>query len=254
MKVRNVFLYIIAALFSLPAISQVSVSNDGALPDQSAMLDIKSSDKGILIPRVSITSLTSAVTPVSNPARGLLVYNMNSPYNEGFYVWDGDSWSALASTDYVNNITNSLGIVAFGEMYQFHNVGSYTSVTLSSSGGWFPWNTGITGDTNLVNSSVAGGSKRFNIEVGGSYEIIFQSGVQAQMGGLVADAAIFKNGTVQNDLRGRSEFREGNSTQSLTFSGIIALLPGDYIDVRFSGNQNKDLRLETVSLVIRQLN
>ena len=39
-----------------------------------------------------------------------------------------------------------------------------------------------------------------------------------------------------------------------TVAGIIALLPGDYIDVRFSGNQNKDLRLETVSLVIRQIN
>ena len=49
----------------------VSINEDGELADPSAMLDVKSEDKGILIPRVVLTSLTSASNPVTAPADGL---------------------------------------------------------------------------------------------------------------------------------------------------------------------------------------
>jgi hypothetical protein len=59
------------------AAQNVGINSSGATPDVSAMLDIVSSDKGMLLPRVSLTSTTDATTIVS-PATSLLVYNTNA--------------------------------------------------------------------------------------------------------------------------------------------------------------------------------
>ncbi|PXW06317.1 hypothetical protein C8D70_1271, partial [Chryseobacterium sp. CBTAP 102] len=63
------------------------------IPDSSALLDISSSNKGLLLPRVSLSSTSDAST-VPAPAKGLLVYNNNtamSPQGEGIYYNGGTS-------------------------------------------------------------------------------------------------------------------------------------------------------------------
>ncbi|MCX7650087.1 MAG: hypothetical protein N2050_05985, partial [Flavobacteriales bacterium] len=76
----------------------VGVNTDGSAPDASALLDVKSSDKGLLVPRVSLTDVTSA-SPITAPASGLLVYNTNASVTGGsgvgFYVWLGSAWTRL---------------------------------------------------------------------------------------------------------------------------------------------------------------
>ena len=52
-------------------ISQVGINDNNASPDASAMLDVKSSDKGVLIPRVTTTEREN----ISSPATGLMIYN-----------------------------------------------------------------------------------------------------------------------------------------------------------------------------------
>ena len=51
--------------------AQVGINEDNSQPDASALLDVKSSDKGILIPRMSPAQRLA----ISNPAEGLLVYD-----------------------------------------------------------------------------------------------------------------------------------------------------------------------------------
>ncbi|RLD87319.1 MAG: hypothetical protein DRJ09_10510 [Bacteroidetes bacterium] len=53
------------------AFSQVAVNTDGSQPDGSAMLDIKSSTKGLLIPRMTTTQRNA----ITSPAQGLMVYD-----------------------------------------------------------------------------------------------------------------------------------------------------------------------------------
>lgn len=66
-------------------------------PDSSAQLDVYSSNKGFLPPRVALTA-TNISAPVQNPATGLLVYNTatagTSPTNvsPGYYYWNGTNW------------------------------------------------------------------------------------------------------------------------------------------------------------------
>ena len=73
--------FIIAAFFSISTGSlfsqNVAINTTGNAPDVSAMLDIVSSDKGLLLPRISLISTTDATT-VPNPATSLIVYNTNA--------------------------------------------------------------------------------------------------------------------------------------------------------------------------------
>lgn len=67
--------------------SQVGIGTTN--PNASSALDINSSNSGLLIPRISLTSTTD-VTTIPNPVRSLLVYNTASISDvvPGFYYWD----------------------------------------------------------------------------------------------------------------------------------------------------------------------
>ncbi|HRG01834.1 MAG TPA: hypothetical protein PKZ75_12010, partial [Bacteroidia bacterium] len=81
----------------------VGISNSGAVPNASAMLDIVSTDKGLLVPRFALSDITVAA-PVTSPAVSLIVYNTataGTPPNNvvpGFYYWDGSKWVAFAGS------------------------------------------------------------------------------------------------------------------------------------------------------------
>src|SRR5690554_2545480 len=78
-------------------------------PDKSAVVDIVSTQRGLLIPRISIPDLDAAA-PVNNPATSLFVYNTNTTSGEGFYYWDGAKW-----VRFVSGNTEQTVVVAAGE-------------------------------------------------------------------------------------------------------------------------------------------
>ena len=69
----------------------VAINNDGTNPDNSAMLDIKSTSKGILVPRMTSAQRSAIVTP----ANGLLIYQTDG--TTGFYFYNGSAWSPLSA-------------------------------------------------------------------------------------------------------------------------------------------------------------
>ncbi|MCG8330897.1 MAG: hypothetical protein MI974_24610 [Chitinophagales bacterium] len=77
--------FAILSFFQINA-QNVGINEDGSAPDASAMLDIKSETKGILIPRM----LEAQRTAIPAPATGLMVYQTNN--DAGFYYFDGASW------------------------------------------------------------------------------------------------------------------------------------------------------------------
>jgi hypothetical protein len=72
----------------------IGINDDGSNPDPSAALDIKSTDRGLLIPRVAINDVNNA-SPVTAPVEGLLVYNETGTEPVGFYYWDSTKWVKL---------------------------------------------------------------------------------------------------------------------------------------------------------------
>jgi hypothetical protein len=83
----------------------VGISNSLFTPDASAGLDVNFTDKGLLIPRVSLSSSNNA-SPITSPATGLLVYNTAtvSDVTPGFYYWNGSNWVRFAT----GNISSGL--------------------------------------------------------------------------------------------------------------------------------------------------
>ncbi len=68
----------------------VAINNTGAPPDSSAMLDVQSTTKGMLVPRMS----SAQREMIDNPAEGLLVYDSDT---ETFWFRQGGQWAELVS-------------------------------------------------------------------------------------------------------------------------------------------------------------
>lgn len=102
---RNILL----SLMGLALSAFVNAQNVGigaSDPDASSILEVRSTGKGILIPRVSLTSQTD-VTTIASPAFSLLVFNNNAslPDGQGFYFWNGNKWIKLATIVNLANLS-----------------------------------------------------------------------------------------------------------------------------------------------------
>lgn len=62
-------------------------------PDQSAVLDIQSPDKGLLVPRMSVEQRNN----IASPANGLLIFQTDE--QSGFYFFDKNAWSPMTDNE-----------------------------------------------------------------------------------------------------------------------------------------------------------
>ena len=88
---KKIILSYFISIISLTAFSQNNVGIGTATPNASAALDISSTTKGLLIPRMSGTQRTA----ITSPAIGLLVYDTEA---KGLYQYNGTSWVAIGSS------------------------------------------------------------------------------------------------------------------------------------------------------------
>lgn len=99
--IRIFYVFLVWLLSSLTLHSQsISISENGNQPHESAMLDIRSQNKGILIPRVSLDNINSTKIDGENiAATGLLIYNSNPSTvggnGVGFYSFNGSIWEKI---------------------------------------------------------------------------------------------------------------------------------------------------------------
>ena len=97
MRSKNLFFIVFLIGFYLQGSSQhnnfelpLSINDDGADPDISALLDVQSTQKGILIPRMS----SSERNAIPTPATGLIVFDNNTT---SFWYYDGAGWVEIGS-------------------------------------------------------------------------------------------------------------------------------------------------------------
>src|SRR5688572_4053034 len=103
----KLILYIVLViLLSFQTTAQnVAINNDGTAPAAGAMLDIKSLNKGLLIPRIALTGSNDVTTIPTRPV-SLLIYNTatiagGNAVTPGYYYWNGTSWTRLITSDQV---------------------------------------------------------------------------------------------------------------------------------------------------------
>ncbi len=75
-------------------------------PSDGAILDVTSSDKGFLMPRVTLTGIDDVTTITPSATTGLMVYNTanagsgSTKVTSGFYYWSGSAWRRLYNEGY----------------------------------------------------------------------------------------------------------------------------------------------------------
>ena len=93
-------------------LAQVGINSTGAAPSADAMLDVKSTNKGVLIPRLSNSGL------IPSPTLGLIFYNTTT---NQFNYYNGTTWIAITNAanatgwsvngnDIYNSNTGNVGI------------------------------------------------------------------------------------------------------------------------------------------------
>jgi len=92
---KKVYIFTLLVFLSFSIFSQVGINTSN--PDSSSILDISSTNKGVLFPRVALSG-TSDSSTISNPAISLLVYNTSTSggLTPGFYFWSGEEWNTVA--------------------------------------------------------------------------------------------------------------------------------------------------------------
>ena len=100
-------LAIAALFFALPVSAQVTIGSEQA-PEKNALLDLREnttdslSSKGLLLPRVELSS-TTAATPLDAHVKGMFVYNTATANDvlPGIYYNDGARWVREIDTPFV---------------------------------------------------------------------------------------------------------------------------------------------------------
>ncbi len=99
MKIK-IGLFILIFLVSLTGLmaQNVGINEDGSSPDASAILDVKSTTKGVLIPRVTTTERLA----IPSPAVGLIVYDIITKtfwYQDGNTTPTSGGWREITNVD-----------------------------------------------------------------------------------------------------------------------------------------------------------
>ncbi|MES2648921.1 MAG: hypothetical protein V4717_18735 [Bacteroidota bacterium] len=112
-------------VFSTAKSQSVAISGDNSVADPSAILDVKSTSKGLLVPRMDfgLRNLIGA------PATGLLIYQTNN--TPGFYYHTGLAWTPLLDNMGNHIMTKNLTANSF----YLSKTGSNFGIQLLDKGG-----------------------------------------------------------------------------------------------------------------------
>ncbi|MBI4648013.1 MAG: hypothetical protein HY738_15865 [Bacteroidia bacterium] len=206
------------------ASAQQNVGIGTATPDSSAILDLTSGNKGLLIPRVTLNN-ASLAAPVTNPAQGLLIYNIDGSEPHGFWFWNGVQWIQAGA--------GGGGCVTLDEAYDCGGGGNGRIITADS--GSVEINAGVSGTIGLkvTHSTVGVAISAISSATTNTYSTIQattasnQAGIAAVLGnssgngygvsGQVAQTATAPAAVYGNNLRTNGGF----GVQGFAYNGVV---------------------------------
>ncbi|MEP6675579.1 MAG: tail fiber domain-containing protein [Ferruginibacter sp.] len=244
-------------LFTLPVIllsiqqlaaQNFAINNDGTAAQTTALLDVKSTTKGVLIPRMSKTEKNGIVAP----ATGLLIFQA-TPDSTGFYYYDGAQWNWLAkatastawstngnagtvaATDFlgttdnqpINFRQNNLWMGRLDNALYNYVIGDSAGSNLSGSGNIAIGRKALKKSTNSGGSVAVGDSALTNSTVAGINTAIGYKSMLANTTGTTSTAvgafSLGKNtGGVNNTAVGYNAFSNGTGGSDNTSIGYEA--------------------------------
>jgi hypothetical protein len=221
-------LIVVLAFIALNSHAQIGIKTE--TPDPSAELDIVSisADKGLLIPRVTLSANLNDPSPVTNPAVGLLVFNIGPNQEQGFYYWEADGWHRFIEQ-------SPSGGVFFQSAIQCYNIA--TDATGDTNQVYIRWQGADYEDNMVFTHSNTDSPHLIFVNVAGVYEISYA--ISVSIGGsnnsIAFQSRIKVNGSVIQ--RGKSYESGKNSSTKYTMSPapiLWTLQPGNSIGITFN--------------------
>jgi hypothetical protein len=204
--IHSYFIFLILILSLPKELLSQNVGVGTSTPHASAVLEVQSTNKGMLVPRIALTSANVAA-PVSSPADALLVFNTattgsgSNSVSPGFYYWNAASsrWTAIGGP----TNTSSVGFGTWGDC-PGNNISDYNPVAADD---------GVAGDFLGLDASMSGNYTivgapyddiGVNIDQGSAYIFYFNGSTWIQQQKLTAS-----DGTA-NDAFGTRVSMSGN--------------------------------------------
>ena len=184
---KKIYILIISILCFSNLNAQTGIGT--TTPNASAKLDVYSTNKGFLPPRVTLTSATDATT-IASPAEGLLVYNLGSVgLQAGYYYWNGANWATIATATSAGNGVTASDMVkiydGIGSNATINTNGATFSVTTSGKYAFdFSSSASCANCTLTLNFQVRDGSNN-NYVIGSDMQTSFSNNVHAEYNGKV---------------------------------------------------------------------
>jgi hypothetical protein len=86
-------------LTSLSLTAQVKIGNNPGTINANSLLELESTNKGFLPPRVALNN-ASLIAPLTGTVpSGMLVYSSGGTLADGYYYWNGTSWRLVATSE-----------------------------------------------------------------------------------------------------------------------------------------------------------
>lgn len=175
-------------------------------PDQSAQLDVNSTNKGLLAPRMTLAQRGTIPTP----ADGLLIYQTdNTP---GFYMRESGQWVRLANMSNLN--VSGSAIIPYA---------SGTPVVLTTVLGGLLNTSSLVGfGSSATGVSIAGGT----VDLTGGSGILLNTAFSMPRDGIIESISAYFSNTVALSLLGSTVTITAQLYQSTTPDNTFTAVPG----------------------------
>jgi len=90
---------ILLLLSAVYAQSQVKIGNNPNTIDPNSLLELESTNKGFLPPRVALNNANSVAPLTATVPAGMLVFSTGGTLADGYYYWNGTQWKLLATAE-----------------------------------------------------------------------------------------------------------------------------------------------------------
>src|SRR5687767_11516640 len=93
---KHHFLLVLTLLLAICSNAQVKIGDNPNTINANSMLELESTNKGFLPPRVALNSVNSP-SPLAAPVpTGMMVYNSGGTLTSGHYMWNGSKWASFS--------------------------------------------------------------------------------------------------------------------------------------------------------------
>ncbi len=195
---------------------QVGINTTNPAP--GSMLDIETTDKGIVIPRVNIADLSTIAPVTGGSTESLLVYNTNVGTGPGFFYWDSTQWVPVGTGEFWELDGNSGTTPGTGAGQHYIGTSDNQDLVIAANG-------------TAVTTMTTGGQILSQTGSAGSPTYSFASDSNTGIYRSTADRINISAGG-----REMVEFRESGGSSVITFND-----GGNNTDFRIEGTNENDI-------------